>query len=241
MFRSNVEPINEELVREARVAAHLASPLTRLAGVCSLIALLAWFCGGMWAGDLASERILLNNLGVFFGFQMEMQELSAPDPAPVEEDPPPNVEDIDGPLAKAQRSLEQERLRNPRIADAAQKSPRERQREFQVYLERILTAQGVIAVSWVVVMVLAGVFLLCASVSAMSGSHRARAWHRQVVYWTFLASACTAGGIWGLEQWGGFPPIPDPWILAKIAGVQSSYAIAIIVALIATHRRTAAP
>ncbi len=62
MFRSNVEPMSENLLNEAHVAERLASPFTRLAGVCSLIALLAWFCGGFWAGDLASERILLNNL-----------------------------------------------------------------------------------------------------------------------------------------------------------------------------------
>ncbi len=239
MFRSNVEPISENLLKEARVAERLASPLTRLAGVCSLIALFGWICGGLWAGDLASERILLSNLGVFFGFQMELQDSSSPDSLSVDEDPPPNIDDVDDPLAEALRLIEQEHQRKPNFGSATQASWRERQQEFQAYMERILTAQGVIAVSWVVVMILAGVFLLCASLSALSGSHRARAWHRQVVYWTFLAAACTAGGIWALEKWGGFPPIPDPWILAKIAGVQSSYAIAIIVALIATHRRAA--
>ena len=237
MFRSNVEPMSENLLKETQVAERLASPLTRLAGVCSLIVLLGWVCGGLWAGDLASERILLNNLGVFFGFQMELQDLSVPDSWPVDEDPPPNVEDVDDPLAEALRLVEQERQRKPSIGNTVQLSPRERQQEFQAYLQRILTAQGVIAVSWVVVMILTGVFLLCAALSGLSGSHRARAWHRQVVYWTFLAAACTAGGIWALEKWGGFPPNPDPWILAKIAAVQSSYAIVIIVALIATHRR----
>lgn len=207
--------MSENLLKEVQVAERLASPLTRLAGACSLIALLGWVCGGLWAGDLASERILLNNLGVFFGFQMELQDLSAPNSWPIDEDPPSN------------------------IGSTARVSSSERQQEFQSYMERILWAQGVIAVSWAVAMILAGVFLLCAGLSGLSGSHRARAWHRQVVYWTFLAAACTAGSIWALEKWGGFPPIPDPWILAKIAGVQSSYAIAIIVALIATHRRAA--
>ncbi len=239
MFRSNFEPISENLLKEAQVAERLASPLTRLAGVCSLIALLGWVCGGLWAGDLASERILLNNLSVYFGFTMELRDLSAPNSLSVDEDPPPNVEDVDDPLAEAQRLLEQERQRKPNIGSTVHASPREREQEVLAYMERILAAQGVIAVSWVVVMILAGVFLLCAALSGLSGSHRARTWHRQVVYWTFLAAACTAGGIWALEKWGGFPPIPDPLILAKIGAVQSSYAIAIIAALIATHRRAA--
>ncbi len=241
MFRSNVEPISENLLKEAQIAERLASPLTRLAGVCSLIVLFGWVWGGLWAGDLASERILLNNLGIFFGFQMELRDLSVPDSLPFDADPPPNIEEVEDPLAEALRLVEQERQRNPNIGSTAQSSSRERQQEFKAYMERILTAQGAIAVSWVVAMILAGVFLLCAALSGLSGSHRARTWHRQVVYWTFLAAACTAGGIWALERWGGFPPIPDPWILAKIAGVQSSYAIAIIVALIATHRRAATP
>ncbi len=231
--------MSENLLEEAQVAERLASPLTRLAGTCSLVALLGWVCGGLWAGDLASERILLNNLSVYFGFGMEMRDLSAPNLPSVDEDPPPNVEDVDDLLAEAQRLLDQERQRNPNLGSTVQTSLRERQQEFQAYMERILTVQGAIAVSWVVVMILAGVFLLCAALSGLLGSHRARAWHRQVVYWSFLAAACTAGGIWALEKWGGFPPIPDPWILAKIGAVQSCYAIAIIVALIGTHRRAA--
>ncbi len=171
---------------------------------------------------------------------MELQELAAPAPLPVDEDPPPNIEDVDDPLAEAQRSLDLERQRKPNIGSTLRADPRERQQEFQAYMERIGIVQVVIVVSWAVVMILAGVFLLCAALSGLSGSYRARTWHRQVVYWTFLAAACTAGGIWALEKWGGFPPIPDHWILAKIAGVQSSYAIAIIVALIVTHRRAAA-
>ncbi|MCH8970014.1 MAG: hypothetical protein IIA66_12975 [Planctomycetes bacterium] len=233
--------MSENLLKEVQVAERLASPLTRLAGVCSLIALFGWVWGGLWASDLASERILLNNFSMYIGFQMELQESSAPALAPIDEDPPPNMDDVDDPLAEAQRLLEQERQRNPKIGRTVRTSLRERQQEFQASILRTQYAQGVIAVSWLVVMILAGVFLLCAALSGLSGSHRARAWHRQVVYWTFLAAACTAGSIWALEQWGGFPPIPDPWILAKIAGVQSSYAIAIIVALIATHRRAATP
>ncbi len=229
--------MSENLLKEAQVAERLASPLTRLAGVCSLIVLIGWVCGGLRASDLASQRILLNNFGMYFGFGIELYDQSAPGSLPVDEDPPPNVEDVDDPLAEALRLIEQERQRKPNIGSTTQASLRERQQEFQTYMERILTAQGVIAVSWVVVMILTGVFLLCAALSGLSGSHRARAWHRQVVYWTFLAAACTAGGIWALEKWGGFPPNPDPWILAKIAAVQSSYAIVIIVALIATHRR----
>jgi len=239
MFRSNVEPMSENLLKEAQVAERLASPLTRLAGVCSLIALFGWVCGGLWAGDLASERILLNNLSIYFGFGMEMRDLSAPNSFSVDEDPPPDVEDVDDALAEALRLIEQERQRNPNIGSTVQTSLRERQQDFQASMRRMQIAQGVIAVSWTVAMILAGVFLLCAALSGLLGSHRARAWHRQVVYWTFLAAACTAGGIWALEKWGGFPPIPDPWILAKIGGVQSSYAIVIIVALIATHRRAA--
>ncbi|MCH8964304.1 MAG: hypothetical protein IIB58_05040 [Planctomycetes bacterium] len=239
MFRSNVEPISENLLKEAQVAERLASPLTRLAGVCSLIVLVGWVWGGLWAGDRASDSILLNNFSMYFGFQMEIQDSSAPGLAPIDEDPPPNLDDVDDPLAEALRLIEQERKRKPNVGSTVRTTLRERQQEFQTSMLRMQYAQGVIAVSWLVVMLLAGVFLLCAALSALLGSHRARAWHRQVVYWTFLAAASTAGGIWALEQWGGFPPIPDPWILAKIAAVQSSYAIAIIVALIVTHRRAA--
>ncbi len=231
--------MSENLLKEAQVAERLASPLTRLAGVCSLIMLFGWVWGGLRASDLASQRILLNNLSMYFGFEIELHDQSAPNLLPVDEDPPPNVEDVDDPLAEAQRLLEQERQRKPNIGSTVRAGRRERQKEFYASITRMQNVQKVIAATWVLVMILAGVFLLCAALSGLSGSHRARAWHRQVVYWTFLAAACTAGGIWALEKWGGFPPIPDPWILAKIAGVQSSYAIAIIVALIATHRRAA--
>ena len=239
MFRSNYEPMSENLLKETQVAERLASPLTRLAGVCSLIVLLSWVWGGLRASDLASQRILMNNLGMYFGYGLELYDQSAPNFLSIDEDPPPNMDDVDDPLAEALRLVEQERQRKPNIGRTARAGSRERQREFYASITRMQNAQKVIAVTWVLVMILAGVFLLCAALSGLSGSHRARAWHRQVVYWTFLAAACTAGGIWALEKWGGFPPIPDPWILAKIAAVQSSYAIAIIVALIATHRRAA--
>jgi hypothetical protein len=238
MFRSSFEPISEELVSELRVAARLAAPMTRLAGLCTLCALLGWAYGGLWAWEFIRQPLLLSNASRFLGHVMEMQNASNGSQDFEFDVPLPGIEDAEDPVADQATAL----VESGPVAATPEPpvlSSRERERAFAEEFNRYITVQGATMVTWSVVMILAGVFLLCAALSGLSGSHRARRWHRQVVYWTFIAAACTVGGMWTLVQWGGFPPIPDPWILAKIAGVQSSYAIAIIVALIATHRRAA--
>ena len=238
MFRSNVEPISKAIVSESRVAARLAAPLTRFAGLCTLCALLGWAYGGLWAGEFIRQPLLLSNASRFFNHMLEVQDASI-NRYDIDLDVPlAGIEDTNGPIAEEKTALADSGSATTTSEHPALSS-KDRERAFAIEFNRYMNVQTATMITWIVVMILAGVFLLCAGLSGLSGSHRVRAWHRKAVYWTFLATACTIGGMWVLVQWGGFPPIPDPWILAKIAGVQSSYAIAIIVALIATHRRAA--
>ena len=228
--------MSENLLKEAQVAERLASPLTRLAGVCTLCALLGWAYGGLWSWEFIRQPLLLSNASRLFGHMMEMQNDSNGGQDFEVEAPPPGNKDADDLVAEEATALEEGRPAAT-MSEPTVLSPADRERAFAKEFNQYLAVQGATTVIWSVVMILAGVFLLCAALSGLSGSHRARKWHRQVVYWTFFATVCTVGGMWALVQWGGFPPIPNPWILAKIGAVQSSYAIAIIVALIATHRR----
>ncbi len=240
MLRRDSEPVNEQLLEQTRVGDRLASPPTRLAGLCTLMALVGWLYGGVWAADFISDRIVLSNASLYFGFLMEMQNHLPNERADATSPEAIDIQSIEDPVAEGLRLLEEQRRARPSMQQNPAADMRERRAAFQQQLEQLLTVQGAITIGWMVVMILTGAFMLCAGLGGLLGSHRSRKWHRLVVYWTFFATACTLGGMLALVQWGGFPPIPDPWILAKIAGVQSFYAIAIIVTLIATHQGPAA-
>lgn len=240
MLRSGADSIAEQLVEQTHIAERLASVPVRLAGLSTLLALACWTYGGVWAAGFVSQRIVWTNFSIFVGFQMELQDL--PPEATVNNGAwsPTNsqdTEDIEDPVAEGLKGLNLLRQAKPPAVQPSVAQLRERHAAFKRDWERLVAVQGATTVTWMVVMILTGVFLLCAGLSSLSGSHRARKWHRQVVYWTLFATACTIGGMLALVRWGGFPPIPDPWILGKIAAIQSSYAVAIFIALIATRRR----
>lgn len=240
MLRFGADSIAEQLDEQMLIAERLASVPARFAGLTTLLALACWTYGGIWAAGFVSQRIVLTNFSIFVGFQMEMQDPPSEAAADNGDWIPTNsqdMEDIEDPVAEGLRLLDLRRQAKPPAAQPGVAQLRKRQAAFTRDWERLVAVQGVATVTWIVVMILTGAFMLCAGVSSLSGSHRARKWHRQVVYWTFFATACTIGGMLALVRWGGFPPIPDPWILAKIAAIQSSYAVAIIIALIATRRR----
>ena len=236
MLRTDSDTIADQVLEETLIAERLAAPATRLAGLCTLIALVGWIVGCAWSAGFVGQRIVLNNFSNYFGFQMELQDSSPNGNHSALNDPPFNVDDVEDPVAEGLRLLEEHRRSHRKFEAATQERLRERRLEFNAGMERMMTVQGGITVGWIVVMIMTGVFMLCAALSGLAGSHGARKWHRLVVYWSIFATACTLGAMLALVKWGGFPPIPDLWILAHIAGVQLSYAAVVVIALIATHR-----
>ena len=236
MLRTDFDTIADQVLEETLIAERLAAPATRLAGLCTLIALVGWIVGCAWAAGFVGQRIVLNNVSNYFGFQMELQDLLREGNDSAVEDLPLEVDDVEDPVAKGLRLLEEHRRSSAGIQATTQELLLERQREFSAGMGRMMTVQGGMTVGWIVVMIMTGVFMLCAALSGLAGSHGARKWHRLVVYWSIFATAGTLGAMLALVKWGGFPPIPDLWILAQIAGVQLSYAAVVVIALIATHR-----
>lgn len=245
MLRSGADSIAEQLDEQTHIAARLASVPARLAGLTTLLALACWIYASAWTADFIGERIILSNAGLYFSFVIEAQDQLSEAAvnngawSPTNSQDTKDIEDTKASVAKGLEGLNRLRQAKPPSVQPSVAQLRARHASFTRDWERLVAVQGGATVTWIVVMILTGAFMLCAGLSSLSGSHRARKWHRQVVYWTLFSTACTIGGMLALVRWGGFPPIPDPWILAKIAAVQSSYAVAILIALLATRRRAA--
>ncbi len=233
-MRLDSETFRHELAGELRSAKSMSSPLGRLAGLCTLVALGAWCYGGLWAAEFMRDRFLMLKASQHLGHNMQLQAASPPalDTEPVD------VSDVDDPVGEARRLMGQRN--QARLALKAQVVYRKaRSEQFARRINAEQAAQIRIGILWAGTVIVAAVFLLGAALAGLTGSPHGRKWHLAAAVWMLLSTAATAGSMWALTRWGGFPPISNPWIVARIVAVQASYAVLILVLLLATLGRRA--
>jgi len=237
MLHRESTPIRHELLSEQWAAVCMSSALTRVAGLCTLAAFFAWLWGGVYGAQFIGQRIVQLNCSLYMNHMLSLQQ--PPEDLPsADATANPAIDDVQDPVAEGVRLLNEARQGRQAMRTRHVKQARERNQEFSRRMGRLVKVQGAITIGWLVAMILAGVFLLCAAMAGLIGSERTRKWHRLAACWVLFATTCTIAGMWALTRWGGFPAIPDPWIVVKIGAVQSSYAIAIIVAGLVTYRRS---
>lgn len=216
MLRVDTEAFRDEILQEVQAGTCLGSVLTRTGGAGTFVALLFWIYGGVSANQWITERGLMQKFSIYLEHSLEVQDAA---------------EALSNGAASGESPTLEVRARE--LQELTWK-----REEFKKQFNRYAAIQGLIQIVWLVVMILTGVFMLCAAIAGLAGSARSRGWHRQVVYWTLLSTTCTVGGLLALARWGGFPPIEDIRVLVKIAAVQSSYAIVVMLALLIFRRPT---
>ncbi len=187
---------------------------TRLAGVFTLLALIAWTLGGYRAFEQVREALVLVSISGYFdafnpGGQPRVglpKDLDTTDPAAI-----------------------QKLLRERKKARQAARAERTGQLKQRGIVQAASTG------TWIVVMVITGFIMLWTALCGLFGARKARKWHRRSAYWIVFATLCTLSGVFVLERWGGFPP-PEYGMLLQVLGVQLSYAVAILGGLLLTHR-----
>ncbi len=235
MNDNGFQKLRKLVQRECADAEVMVSPWPRLAGFCTLAALVAWIWGATWAAHYVGRNIIQVNVSIFMSKMYAPTSPSPQDSTTPETEvsrQPAEVPSNTVPREDALKMLEEQRAKQVETIKT-------RSGDFQTQFQRQQWVQGSVMVIWTVVMVLTAAFMLGASLAGLMGSYRSRRWHRHVVFWTFLSTACSIGGIWILSRWGGFPPIQDYSLLGYIAMIQCSYAILILIALTATYRSTA--
>lgn len=192
MLRRNSEPFIEQLLEETRAAERLASPLTRLAGLCMLAMLALWSANALSAFYEMRMLVGFETLGKLIALSQAGPDTTGLGDVKIE-----TVDDA--------RTVLRER------STRAQS----RQSALLEQIKRGKAVQAGLAALWVVVVTLVGVNMLCAGVGGLIGSPRARKWCRLVVYWSFFALLTTVGGMVALGTWGGFPAIESPSVLIR--------------------------
>ena len=226
MFRSNFEPISENLLKEAQIAERLASPLTRLAGVCMMLALAVWSHNATSAIYQLRMLVGMETIGKVLALSQAPLGSTGSDEQQID-----TVEDARAVLQ------EREQAANRRLQELFER----------IRGEKIV--QGALAVSWIIITTLVGANMLGAALMGFMGSQRARKWFRLVIYWSLFATATTIGGMVALSVWGGFPAIEspavlmrelfvtrEPLIVTRMIRVQTCFAILTLIALLFTHK-----
>ena len=192
MLRRNSEPFIEQLLAETRAAERLASPRTRLAGLCMLAMLALWTANALASFYEMRMLVGFETLGKLIAFSQ-----TGPDTTGLGD---VNIETVDD-----ARTVLRERSTRGQSRQAA----------LLEQIKREKAVQAGLAALWVVVVTLVGVNMLCAGVGGLIGSPRVRKWCRLVVYWSLFALVTTVGGMISLGTWGGFPAIESPSVLVR--------------------------
>jgi len=236
-------------MRELRLAEARASTTKRLSGLCTLLALMCWLWWSVWASNYVGKKLLIANLSVYLSQQYKVSPGKSSPPSGDVNSASPGVEtdqpdlpsgssDDNKQISREEASrLLAERRNKREQAKAAVKDYQSSRQERIKQWHAQMKVQAALTGSWLVVMWVTAAFMFCAALAGLTGSRTSRKWHRQVVYWTILASLCTVGGVASLSTWGGFPP-PDYILLSKIAAAQTSYAFLIVFALLLTRKTT---
>ncbi|MCG3138376.1 MAG: hypothetical protein HJJLKODD_02239 [Phycisphaerae bacterium] len=217
----------------------------RLSGLFALLALCAWVGGGLWSANYALKGILTVNAGLVLG-----QLYATPQP---ESSPAVNSADMESELGAPALAAEMTDAQRQKILDdwfaarqehiakreAAQKElTQQKKAEWQALnqqIERYRFVQGAVMIGWSILMSLTAGVMLGAALAGLFGAVRTRQWHRLVAVLILLSTIGTVAGLWLLSRYGGFPQ-PDYSLVATIAAIQISYAIAIIFTLLLTRR-----
>ena len=118
---------------------------------------------------------------------------------------------------------------NPPSSDTMTDSA-EQQAATQAFAQRMRVLLGSFY-GWKAIAILAGSWLALAGLAGLTGRRVALTLHRQAAVLMIVSTIATVVGMYVAVRWGGMPPISDPLVYIKVAGVQSVYAwILLIVA-----------